>query len=130
MSLTAAMAKLMATVERLNMRTAMASEPLTVPRWRVRAHTVQKTTFMRRQMGEPEVRYLRTLLAAPDAVSALKAYQSTHGRVLRPKRASIEAKPDVIDTSWRQRTPRYLSAEDLMRSQLQGRALTKELRRL
>jgi len=83
---------------------------------------------MRRNMGEAEVNLLRHLLDLPDPATALARYRETDTRDLPAKRAVAD--PDPVDTTWRERPERRLSAEDLIRSQLQGRALAKELRRI
>ena len=80
--------------------------------------------------GQAEVDLLRWLMSRPDAMTALQQYQKTHQRALQGKRKPLEAAPDVIDPSWRQRPERRMSAEDLIRSQFSGKSLERELRRL
>jgi hypothetical protein len=128
-----------------SMRDAMAVEAEQLPKWRRKrkrvtladgsvadftqlySHTHSVQTY---GYGRAEVDLLRWLVTRPDAMTALRRYEQTHQRALQGKRKALEADPDVVDTSWRQRTPRYLSAEDLIRSQFSGRALARELRRI
>ena len=46
------------------MRQALASEASILPRWRAHNVRVHKTTFMRGQMGEPEVQLLQKIISA------------------------------------------------------------------
>jgi hypothetical protein len=130
LELAAALAKLAETTERLrelSLRVNLSTEPALLPRWK-RTHTVHKTTFMRSNMREKEVLFLRQLLNLPDARTALRQYQETHRRVLQGKR--MVADPDPLDTTWRQRPARYLTARQMAEEQLSGRALQRELRRI
>jgi hypothetical protein len=127
-----------------SMREALASEPAVLPKHKRRgiwtlengeilefpdAHTV-RTTYLRSNYNANDVAFLRRIIEAPDPINALNAYRSSHGRVLRAKRAPVEAEPDVIDSTWRERPERQMTEEDLIRAQFSGRALARELKRL
>jgi hypothetical protein len=131
-------AQLKAMTERLNtaaklqpsMREGMDAEPNLLEPWPKRRTTCARTTYLRRNYDASDVAYLRLLAVAPDPMSALAEYRSTHTRALVGKRRPIEADPDPVCHAWRDRPERKLSAEDLIRSQFSGRALRRELRRL
>ena len=59
------LAATMARLREVRMRSALASEASILPRWRAHNVRVHKTTFMRGQMGEPEVQLLQKIISAP-----------------------------------------------------------------
>jgi hypothetical protein len=114
-----------------NFRSMMQFESALMPKWSQKpARTQAKRTLrMRRNHGEPEVRFLLRILDSPDPLTAVTTYRAAHQRVLKPKKA-LQADSDIPSIDYQSRPLRYLTAEDLVRQQFSGKALVKELRRL
>lgn len=126
-------------------------EPSVLPKWKRRpkgfqtlpsgelvvvgkAHSV-RTRYMRSQFNAGDVAYLGRVVRASQATTAEQA--TTILRRMKPdtsraKRLPGEAEPDMMDTTWRSRPGRSLSAEDLIREQFthNPKQLARELARL
>jgi hypothetical protein len=133
------------------MREALASESKALPRWKRRpdsfvtletgevihfgpgrTHTMR--TYVRPNYTQADVAYLEQVVVASRVIVAEEAdriLRTMKPDTSRSKRrpAEAEADPDMR-MEYRQREPRSLTPEDLIRSQFSGRALAKELRRI
>jgi hypothetical protein len=133
----------------MSMRFALASEHI-LPRWKRQpksfhtltngevvqfgqsTHTL-RTQYLRTQYTANDVDYLTRVVMASRAIMADEAdriLRTLKPDTSRPKRRPAEADPDIPSSEYKQRVPRFLSAEDLIRSQFSGRALQRELRRI